>query len=411
VADGDQRSRTARRSQLEQRERLLSGRAWEDYCAHLAAAGRAILDFPLPGADGERLRAEGFRYLLGLVRSGLYSALELADPLAPRFIRNPDSQAKWGAENADNLYLWARIDPRETYRVFGERRSAFELLIEVKQGFMQLGDERVFETRATADLTIDGQGRFSILLAAERPASYAGDFIPIHPDARFVQVRQYLLDWESDTPASFEIQREGGSEPAQPSPSEMADRLEQAGEWTLGTTRYWMQWVEALRREHSATEIPAARHYAGGAVDIYYGNSWYVLGEDEALIFECEAPEARVWQIQLCDAWFKTLDYAHRQTSLNSRQAKLAGDGMLRVVIAHQDPGVACWLDAGGNREGVLQYRWIWTRTNPQPTLRRVPFAELVRQLPADTPRVTAAERRAALDARAAHVQRRERAS
>jgi hypothetical protein len=400
--------RRPRRAEAEQRARLLDGRAWEAYCADLAAAGKALLDFPLEGAESEALRAEGFRYLLGLVRSGLYQALELAEPGAPRWIRNPDSQAKWGAENPDNQYLWARVDPRATYRVFGERRSVYDFLLEVKEGHMQLGDDRVFTAVTARDLHFDAQGRFALLLAAERPAGWSGDFVPLHPEGTYLQVRQYLLDWEREQPASFYIERVGGSAPGALSAAAMADRLDLAGEWTLATTRFWFEWVEQLRRAHRPGEIAPARRFVGGAPDIYYGNDWYRLADDEALILESEPPDARYWQIELCDAWFKTLEFASRQTSLNHNQAHLDADGRFRCVIAHRDPGVQNWLDTAGNREGMIQYRWIWTRTNPRPSVRTVPFAEIAQHLPADTPRYSAEQRRAAIAVREAHVRRRE---
>ena len=400
--------RRPRRSEAEQRARLLDGRAWQAYCEDLAAAGRAVLDFPLEGAESETLRAEGFRYLLGLVRSGLYNALELAEPTAPRFIRNPDSQAKWGAENPDNQYLWARISPTGSYRVSGERRNVYDFLLEVKEGHMQLGDDRVFAAVTCRDLHFDAQGRFSVLLAPEKPPDPVGDFVPIHPEAHYLQVRQYLLDWERESPASFAIERIDAAEPAVLTAAAMADRLDLAGEWTHTTTRFWMEWVEELRRGWRPGAISPARRFVGGAPDIYYGNDWYKLGDDEALIFESELPDARYWQIELCDPWFKTLEFASRQTSLNHLQSRADADGRFRCVIAHRDPGVPNWLDTTGNREGMIQYRWVWTRTNPEPSVRSVPFTELAQHLPAGTPRITPAQRRATLAMRAAHVQRRE---
>ncbi len=406
---GDTTRRKDRPTSL-QRERLLDGRAWQDFCRDLEAAGRHILAFPLDGAQSEEQRAEGFRYLLGLVRSGVAQALELGDPDQPCWLRNPDSQAKWGAENPDNQYLWARIGPHAAYRIRGERHNVFDFLIEVKQGYLQLGDAGVYATCTAGDLAFDAQGRFEILLAAERPPDWRGNFLAIHADARYVAVRQYLLDWERETPASFEITRVAGEglPPAPLTPSEMADRIDAASAWTLATTRFWTQWVAQLREAWRPGQIAPARRYAGGAPDIYYGNNAFRLGPDEALIFESEAPAARYWQIDLGDTWFRSLDYATRQSSLNSRQAHVARDGRLRVVIAHRDPGIQNWLDTGGCAEGLLQYRWVWTRTNPTPTLKSVAFADLAQALPPDTPRISPAERRRVIAARQAHVLRRE---
>ena len=406
------RRRAARPADL-QRERLLDGRAWREFCRDLEAAGRHVLGFPLGGAESEELRAEGFRYLLGLVRSGLGQALELSDPDQPRWLRNPDSQAKWGAENPDNQYLWARIGPQAAYRIRGERGSAFDFLIEVKQGYLQLGDDGVYASCTSQDLHVDADGRFDLLLAAERPSDWRGDFLPIHQDARYIAVRQYLVDWERETPARFEIARVGGEgvPPASLSAAAIADRIDAAGEWTLATARFWTEWVDRLRDAWRPGEVAPARRYAGGAPDVYYGNSWYKLGADEALVFESELPDARYWQIELCDAWFRSLDYATRQTSLNHLQAQIAGDRRLRVVIAHRDPLVPNWLDTAGHAEGMLQYRWAWSRTNPAPTLRTVRFADLARALPESTRRITREERRRLLAARQRQVFRREQVS
>ena len=107
--DALKKLRRPRPSDAEQRARLFDGPAWEAFCRDLAAAGRAVLDFPLESAESDALRAEGFRYLLGLVRSGLYNALELAEPGTPRWIRNPDSQAKWATPD---FWLCVSAPPR-----------------------------------------------------------------------------------------------------------------------------------------------------------------------------------------------------------------------------------------------------------------------------------------------------------
>jgi hypothetical protein len=405
------RARAAARPAAESAARLLDGRAWEEFCARLLEAGAWVRDFPLP--DSPELRAEGFRYLLGLVASGIAQAGALADPDRPRFVRNPDSLAKWGAENADNQYLWARIRPDARYRIHGQRESALDFLIELKQGYMQLGDARNFATLAAHDLVLAPDASFEILLAAERPAGFAGNFLPLHPDARYVGIRQYFYDWARESPARFTIERvDALGEPPPPlTPARMAELLDAAGEWTLTTARFWGEWVAQLRGAWQPGQLAPARHFVGGADDIVYGNDWWKLGPDEALVIESEVPDARYWAFQLCDVWFRSFEYASRQTSVNGAQAVLDADGRVRVVIAHRDPGVPNWLDACGQPEGMIQYRYVWARSRPQPSVRVVPFAALREALPHGHPRVSPEERRRALAAREAHLQRREPAT
>jgi hypothetical protein len=126
------------------------------------------------------------------------------------------------------------------------------------------------------------------------------------------------------------------------------------------------------------------------------------------MIIETDVPDARYWAFQLCGLWFEGRDYANRQTSINNQQAVLDADGRFRCVLAHEDPGVPNWLDAAGHTEGLLQYRWIWTRTNPRPSCRIVPLTDLRTHLPADTPRVGAVERARGIAIRRRHIARRE---
>jgi hypothetical protein len=407
----EERLRTAREASApqDQLERLESGTAWEDFCDALRSAGREILRDDAPA--GERNLAEGHRYLLGLLISGVQQATSLSDPLLPTFIRNPDSTSKWGAENADNQYLWTRISPNERYRITGRTGSAYEILFEVKEGYMQLGDARNFATLDRAQLNTDPQaGRFEIELGGDAPSQPGANWLPIDGDARYLAIRVYYYDWDGEDLAEFEIVRVGGEgrAPAPLDAAGVAHMLDSAGDWVGASTDVWSQWVRQIRDAHQPGELGAARSYVGGADDIYYGNDLFRLAPDEAMILETELPDARYWSFQLGNLWFHSLDFANRQTSLNGRQAQLDSDGRLRIVVAHEDPGVPNWLDTTGHEEGLLQYRWIWTRDNPQPSVRIVKFDELREQLPADTPRVDPSQRRATIAARQRHMRRRE---
>jgi hypothetical protein len=387
-------------------ERLLSGRAWAEFCERLRAAGELVL---APGAPDTPLdRAEGFRYLATLAAAGIRHAFDLADVDRPRFLRNPDSASKWGAENADNLYLLAKIRSDRSYKIVGRRNTAYTFLIETKQGYMQLGRSANYATLEASELELDPDGSFEIALSRERRP---GNWLPLHPEATQVLIRQYLWDWEREQPAEFRIfQEESEGVPAEPlAPERTARLLDEAGHWTVATAQVWADWVAGLRRDHVPGRIAPARLFVGGADDIRYGNDAFRLAPDEALVLEFEPPDARYWQVQLVDLWFGTMDYTNRQTSLNGSQLRRDADGRVRVVIAHRDPGVPNWLDTAGHREGIVQYRYIWTKNDPQPSARLLREGELAAALPGDTPRVSPEERRRAIALRQAHVAWRER--
>jgi len=400
-------ARSSRPSDDEATRQLLSGDAWHRYCDALRAAGDLLLASNAEASDSTR--AEGIRYLLGLVRGGLGQALELADPARPRFFRNPDSTSRWGAENADNQYLWAHVDPRAVYRIAGTRGTAFDFLIEVKEGYMQLGDERNFATATAEEIDCDADGNFEITLSAERRD---GNWLHLDPEAHYIAIRQYLCDWRTERPARFTIEcLEHPDSDQAVTPARIAACLEDAAEWTLESARFWSEWIEPLRNAWNPSKIAPARKFAGGADDIYYGNSLYRIGPDQSLLIETELPDARYWQFQLCDLWFRSADWAERATSINLQQAHVDADGRFRCVVAHHDPGIANWLDTAGEPEGLLQFRWIWSRTNPVPTGRIVPFDEILDHLPADTPAFSESDRQAELRARRRHRDLREPAS
>ena len=73
---------------------------------------------------------------------------------------------------------------------------------------------------------------------------------------------------------------------------------------------------------------------------------------------------------------------------------------MVRAVIAHEDPGVANWLDTAGHGAGPVILRCVRTETAPIPATRVVKLADVGAALPRDTRRVTPEERRRAIDAR-----------
>jgi hypothetical protein len=133
----------------------------------------------------------------------------------------------------------------------------------------------------------------------------------------------------------------------------------------------------------------------------------FELGPDEALMVEVTPPEGLYWSYSLGNPWWETVDYALHQSSLNGHQAVLDDDGLLRVVIAHEDPGVANWLDTAGHSAGPVILRCVRTETAPVPTTRVVPFAGVAAELPAGTRRVTPEERRAVIDARRVAVSKR----
>jgi len=396
------------RSPAENAARLMSGEAWSDFCRSLEAAGQTILR--AEGREAPHVRAEGFRYLLGLVKVGIQQAAELT-PEQPRFVRIADSDSKAGAENADNAYAQAHIRSDLAYRIWGNRGSVETFLLEVKEGFMQLGDVRNFATLEASELQVEADGSFELFLGGERRGKSGKNWLPLDPGATQVLIRQYFCDWDREIPATFNIEclDRDGLRPPRLDADHAARILDDAGRHIAGTASFWDTWVVALQQKYKRDEIAPAVFYVGGAEDIAYGNDYYELSANEAMIVEFQPPQAKYWAFQLCDLWFRTTDWPNRKSSINHRQARIDADGRCRIVISHTDPGVPNWLDTAGEETGVLQYRWIWTADNPLPGLTRVPAGDVRSALPEETPRVSAEERRQEIHRRQLHRLRRER--
>ena len=131
------------------------------------------------------------------------------------------------------------------------------------------------------------------------------------------------------------------------------------------------------------------------------------LRPGEALIVEVEPPEGIYWSFSIGNPWWETIHYGRHQSSLNAHQAAVDSDGLVRVVLCAEDPGVANWVDTAGYSNGPIILRCVRTKTAPTPTTRVVPFDDIHAELPSDTARVTSEERTSILAARRRAVRER----
>jgi hypothetical protein len=144
----------------------------------------------------------------------------------------------------------------------------------------------------------------------------------------------------------------------------------------------------------------------GGVPGQFYYEGAYELKDDEALIFEAKVPpQCAYWSVILTNDVYETTDWYNNQSSLNGSQLRVDEDGKVRVVVSARDPGVPNWLDTSGYPSGVIQGRWTDCNNEPIPTLRKVAFKQIRRQLPTDTPAVSAEQREHSIRERRAQLQ------
>jgi len=91
------------------------------------------------------------------------------------------------------------------------------------------------------------------------------------------------------------------------------------------------------------------------------------------------------------------MDFLHREASYTPARTAVDGDGMVRLVLAHRDPGIANWLDTQRFAAGNLTYRNLMSQTSAPIRTRLVKHADLPQTLPPGTAMVTPEQRSARL--------------
>ncbi len=357
-------------------QRILDGRSWADFCDTLKRAGDVVLreGSPLDAFD----RAEGFRYLSRLTRVALESYLEFADPAAPVFRRPSHETVKIGADNPDNYYQSAAISGQHEYRIRGMRNSVHYLGFGTYVGNYgsggRMGQSGYLEG---ADLDVSSDGSFEILLSCRQQP---GNWLAMEPDTSSLIVRQTFREREKEKIADLTIERVGAEGPPRPITAELVDQgLEAAAKYVLGTATLFAEWAEgfAARKNELPIFDPAVARAAHGDPNICYFHGYWEIAQDEALVIEATPPECDYWNFQTNNHWMESLDYRYHRIAVNHAGARYEPDGSVRIIIAHEDPGLGNWMDTAGHARGTMCLRWIRADEHPHPRTRVVKRAEL----------------------------------
>lgn len=384
--------------------RLMSGQAWDDFCAALSRSRALVLGEGVPSAPPDR--AEGFRYLTRFLAAGINSCVALGDPDYPVFGRMMDHTMPWGLDAPDCLYLFASVRGDASYRISGLRGSANHMDIQVNFGHFANGDISTWGTVSSIngiELESEKDGSFEVLLSPDSPSpsDNSGNCLALQANAEFVLVRQYFNDWEHERPADLIIERVGAEwPPPPPRTHEIAARLDKLAMWLERGGALWEKMSRAylaMPPNSLVVHVPQNSDERSGMAGQAYGMGNFHCKPDEAVIVEYTPPPCRHWSFSLANYYWESIDFATRQSSLNGHQAQIDSDGVFRAVIAHRDPGVANWLDPGGHSQGSVAARFLLAETAPKPVMRKVPLASVRDSLPEDTALLSQDERAEAL--------------
>jgi len=312
-----------------------------------------------------------------------------------------------GQNGMDFFYGVMFLDGRRTYRLSGRMGDIKLFLFQV---ISHLSGHPQSKTVGNFDFDQYGIGEqqdFEFVVSATR---HEGNWIALDPESRyqFILMRRAMADWHDD-PGELRIEmidppvddfydRDEFDEDA------MVERIDRAADFVRYLIEHWninlydMYLAAGGGSKNTMGLLPGVVTSEVGNPVSNYAMCIFELGDDEALIVEMdEPPDCPYWSFQLGTVWSRSLDFRNYQTDISMAHAAIDADGAFRAVVSRRDPGIANWMDTRGHGEGTVVFRNYRSPTEVVPRVTKVAFADIDKHLPADTRKVTPAQRADAL--------------
>ncbi|MFZ4522150.1 MAG: DUF1214 domain-containing protein [Bacteroidales bacterium] len=338
-------------------QRVVSGKAWEEFCDNLKSAGASLM---YPGAPRDAFsQAEGMRYLSRLTRGGLEAFVEYYDPAFPVLRRMAHETVKLGADNPDNYYFNAQISGKYAYRLKGKRNSVHYIGFFTQNGnYGTTGGMAPCGALEHTALQMEDDGSFEIILSAIPTGK---NWLKIEPETTMLMVRQTFLDRFREIPAEISIENlDDRTAPGPVTPAMIDEGLQTASMFVAGASMMFAKWANGFQKHTNKLPLfsPEVSNAAGGdAAIIYYHSHWKLAG-NESLVIEVKPPKCDSWNFQLNNYWMESLDYRYFTICINKASAHYEPDGSVKVIVAHNDPGKPNWINTCGHYEGTMLWRW-----------------------------------------------------
>jgi len=367
---------------------------WENLIDSLRTLpGRMLSKLPEPLRADPQIQQEVGRLALAALASQATTAIG-ADGDAPQFLPSLGQVYNIGQPNADTVYRSASVTPGGTYRIRGNKGSVnHAVLAQMVPQDMAVSGSRTH--LHLSSLAADGRGRFDVLLSTEKPEGYVGNWWQLHPAAHTLLLRIVSSDWATESNPTLAIERL--DQPVgrkRPPAAVLEQRLTMLSRMVEMLALMFVDHHEQLRGDGYVNRFKVFDVGAGALAGQFYYECAYDFADDEALVVESDIPETCQYRsLILTNEIYETTDWYNNHSSLNIDQAAPDSDGRLRIVVAHQDPGVKNWLDTAGYPRGVIQGRWTECDSHPMPKIALVKLRDLGGALPGDVARVTPEQR------------------
>jgi len=347
-------------------ERVVSGKAWEEFCDTLKAAGAATLYGNAPMDPFNQ--AEAYRYLTRLTRAGLENFVEYADVAFPTLRCMVHETVKLGADNPDNFYQNAQISGKYEYIIRGKRNNIFYLGFFTQNGsYGSTGGLAPCGALEAEDMIIEADGSFEIILSKEKKGK---NWLKIEDSSSLLMVRQTYMDRSTEQVAEMKVEVLNGATTPAPITAELIDNgLNLAGTFVAGASMLFSKWADDFSKHTNKLPQmdPAKSNAAGGDKNIAYYHSYWKLAPDEILVIDVIPPKCRHWNFQLNNHWMESLDYRYFNIHVNMHTAKYKSDGSVQVVVAHENRGFDNWINTTSHLQGTMLWRWWYANEFPEP--------------------------------------------
>ena len=121
-------------------------------------------------------------------------------------------------------------------------------------------------------------------------------------------------------------------------------------------------------------------------------NMVWKLAPNEALVVEMDWHDG-FWLFGMGGFFVESMDFLYRPVSYSPARTHVDTDGVVRFVMAHDDPGVHNWLDTQQFSTGNLGYRNLMSQNAATFRAKLVSRADVLDHLPDRTLMVTAEQR------------------
>ncbi len=338
-------------------QRIVSGKAWSEFCDHLKTAGAALV---YPGAPTDAFQqSEGLRYLTRLTRAALEAYVEYGDVEFPELRRMVHETVKLGADNPDNYYQNAQISGAQEYRITGKRNTINYIGFFTQNGvYGEPGGMSPCGVLEQNDLQLEADGSFEIMLSKTKKGK---NWLKIEDSTSLLIVRQTFLNREKEVIASLKIENLNGKKsPNQVTPERMDKGLQTAALFIAGAPLLFSRWANGFRKHPNQLPrfSPEISNAAGGDANIVYYHSYWNLKPDEALVIRFIPPDCETWNFQLNNYWMESLDYRYFPICINKHSAVAEKDGSIRIIVSKDNHGFANWIDTCNHTEGTMCLRW-----------------------------------------------------